>query len=86
LIRAYQYVVAKFDVDGFRIDSLMYVPADFERVFANAMREYALSAGKKNFFTFGRAAHVFAATPSVSLLLVEALRRWLGTWALPAAS
>jgi glycosidase len=44
LIRAYQYIVAKFDVDGFRIDSLMYVPADFERVFANAMREYALTA------------------------------------------
>jgi glycosidase len=53
LIRAYQYVVAKFDVDAFRIDTLKYLPPDFERVFANAMREFALSAGKKNFFTFG---------------------------------
>jgi len=53
LIRCYQYLIAKFDVDGFRIDTLKYIPADFERIFANAMREFALSAGKKNFFTFG---------------------------------
>jgi glycosidase len=53
LIRCYQYIIAKFDFDGFRIDTLKYIPADFERVFANAMREFALSAGKKNFFTFG---------------------------------
>ena len=26
---------------------------DFARTFGNAMREYALSIGKKNFFTFG---------------------------------
>jgi len=53
LIRSYQYIVAKFDVDGFRIDTLKYIPPDFERIFGNAMREFALSAGKKNFFTFG---------------------------------
>jgi glycosidase len=53
LIRCYQYIIAKFDVDGFRIDTLKYIPPDFERIFANAMREFALSAGKKNFFTFG---------------------------------
>jgi len=53
LIRAYQYLIAKFDLDGFRIDTLQYVEADFARVFGNAMREYALSIGKKNFFTFG---------------------------------
>jgi glycosidase len=53
LIRCYQYIIAKFDIDGFRIDTLKYIPPDFERVFANAMREFALSAGKKNFFTFG---------------------------------
>ncbi len=53
LIRCYQYIIATFDVDGFRIDTLKYIPPDFERVFANAMREFALSAGKKNFFTFG---------------------------------
>jgi glycosidase len=53
LIRCYQYIVAKFDVDGFRIDTLKFIPPDFERIFGNAMREFGLSAGKKNFFTFG---------------------------------
>lgn len=53
LIRAYQYLIAKFDLDGFRIDTLQYVESDFARVFGNSMREYALSIGKKNFFTFG---------------------------------
>jgi glycosidase len=53
LIRAYQYLIAKFDIDGFRIDTLQYVEPDFARVFGNAMREYALAIGKKNFFTFG---------------------------------
>jgi glycosidase len=45
--------VAKFDIDGFRIDTLKYIPPDFERIFGNAMREFGLSAGKKNFFSFG---------------------------------
>ncbi len=53
LIRAYQYVIARFDVDGFRIDTLKYIEPDFAEVFGNAMREFALSIGKKNFFTFG---------------------------------
>jgi len=53
LIRAYQYLIAKFDLDGFRIDTLQYVETDFARVFGNSMREFALSIGKRNFFTFG---------------------------------
>jgi glycosidase len=53
LIRAYQYVVARFDVDGFRIDTLRYLKGDLPRIFGNAMREFALEVGKKNFFTFG---------------------------------
>jgi len=53
LIRSYQYLIARFDIDGFRIDTLQYIESDFARVFGNAMREYALSIGKKNFFTFG---------------------------------
>ncbi|MGB8647664.1 MAG: alpha-amylase family glycosyl hydrolase [Anaerolineae bacterium] len=53
LIHAYQYIIAKFDVDGFRIDTLKYLPADFAQTFGNAVREYALSIGKKNFFTYG---------------------------------
>jgi glycosidase len=53
LIRAHQYLIAKFDVDGFRLDTLKYIETDFARVFANAMREFAFSIGKKEFFTFG---------------------------------
>jgi glycosidase len=53
LIRSYQYLIAKFDLDGFRIDTLQYVEPDFARVFGNAIREFALSIGKQNFFTFG---------------------------------
>lgn len=53
LIRVYQYLIAKFDVDGYRIDTLKYIEPDFARVFGNAMREFALSIGKQNFFTFG---------------------------------
>ncbi len=53
LVRAYQYLIARFDVDGFRIDTLKYLPADTARTFGNAIREYALSIGKKNFFTYG---------------------------------
>ncbi len=53
LIRAYQYLIAKYDVDGFRIDTLKYIEPEFAQVFGNAMREFALSIGKKNFFTFG---------------------------------
>ena len=53
LIRTYQYLIARFDIDGYRIDTLKYLPRDFARVFGNAIREYALSIGKENFFTFG---------------------------------
>ena len=53
LIRAYQYVIARFDIDGFRIDTLRYLHGNLAQTFGNAIREFALSIGKKNFFTFG---------------------------------
>jgi len=53
LIRAHQYLMAKYDADGFRIDTLKYIEPEFARTFANAMREFAFSIGKKEFFTFG---------------------------------
>jgi glycosidase len=53
LIRSYQYVIARFDCDGFRIDTLRYLQGGLPRLFGNAIREFALSVGKKNFFTFG---------------------------------
>ncbi|RPH62104.1 MAG: alpha-amylase [Acidobacteria bacterium] len=53
LIRCYAYLMARYDVDGYRLDTVKYVDADAIQVFGNAMREFALSIGKKNFFTFG---------------------------------
>ncbi len=53
LIACYADVMRRFDIDGYRIDTLMYVERDFALTFGNAMREYAESLGKKNFFTFG---------------------------------
>ena len=53
LIKSYQYAIAKFDCDGFRIDTLKYISNDFAHVFGNAIREFSQSIGKKNFFTFG---------------------------------
>ena len=53
LVHAYQYLMANYDIDGYRIDTVKYVRADMIETFGNAMREFALSAGKRNFFTFG---------------------------------
>lgn len=53
LIRSYQHAIAKWDIDGFRIDTLKYIEPDFALVFGNAVREFALEIGKENFFTFG---------------------------------
>ena len=49
LIRAYQYVIARYDIDGFRIDTLRYLQGNLAQLFGNSVREFALSIGKKNF-------------------------------------
>jgi len=56
LIQCYTYLIAKFDFDGFRIDTAKHVDAAAIETFGNAIREFALSIGKKNFFTFGEVA------------------------------
>lgn len=56
LIKTHQYAIARFDVDGFRIDTLKHVEREFARIFGNSIREFALSIGKANFFTFGEVA------------------------------
>jgi glycosidase len=53
LIRCYQHAIAKWDIDGFRIDTLKYIEPGFALTFGNSIREYALEIGKENFFTFG---------------------------------
>jgi glycosidase len=56
LVRVHQYLIAKYDIDGFRIDTAKYVAADQVERFGNAIREFAFSVGKPNFFTFGEIA------------------------------
>ena len=53
LIMTYWYLIAKFDIDGFRMDTVKYVDPDKVEQFGNSMREFALSIGKRNFFTYG---------------------------------
>jgi glycosidase len=53
LIRAHQYLIARYDFDGYRIDTVKYVHPQAVEIFGNAMREFALSVGKTNFFSFG---------------------------------
>jgi glycosidase len=52
LIRAHQYLIARYDFDGFRLDTVKYVHPEAIETFGNAMREFALTVAKKNFFTF----------------------------------
>jgi glycosidase len=52
LIKAHNYLIARYDFDGFRIDTVKYVHPDAIETFGNAVREFALSIGKRNFFTF----------------------------------
>jgi glycosidase len=56
LIDVYKWLVAKTDVDGFRVDAVKHVENQFFAIFCSAIREYALSIGKKNFFIFGEVA------------------------------
>jgi glycosidase len=53
LIRAYQYLIARFDFDGFRIDTAKHISPPTIETFGNAIREFAQTLGKRNFFTFG---------------------------------
>lgn len=53
LIDVYKYWIAVADFDGYRIDAVKHVEDTSIAVFCNAIREYALSIGKENFFIFG---------------------------------
>ena len=53
LVEIYLYVIARWDVDGFRIDTLRYLHGGLPRIFGSMVREFAETVGKKNFFTFG---------------------------------
>ena len=78
LIRAYQYVIGRFDIDGFRIDTLRYLKGGLPLTFGNAIREYALAIGKKNFFTFGEVWTANWSSPSP--ISSAATRTIAGIW------
>ena len=53
LIKAYKFWIAETDVDGFRVDTVKHMESSATAIFCNAVREYAKSIGKQNFFIFG---------------------------------
>ena len=53
LVRAYSYLIARYDLDALRIDTAKYVSPVHLEWFGNAMREFGASIGKRNLFTFG---------------------------------
>ena len=55
LISVFQYWIGALDIDGFRVDTIKHVEHEFWRKFTPAMRDYAKSIGKENFFIFGEA-------------------------------
>lgn len=53
LIRVMAHWISEIDIDGFRIDTVKHVEHDFWIQFATAIRQYAASVGKEDFFMFG---------------------------------
>jgi glycosidase len=53
LIEVYKYWIAVADIDGFRVDTVKHMESSATAIFCNAVREYAKSIGKQNFFIFG---------------------------------
>ncbi len=52
----HKWWIAYADIDGFRMDAIKHVTADFTAKFATETRDYARTLGKKNFFVVGEAA------------------------------
>ena len=50
LVEVYKYWIALTDCDGFRIDTFKHVALEEARNFCGAIKEYALSLGKNDFF------------------------------------
>lgn len=56
MIKIYQYWIALSDCDGFRIDTVKHMSHKATRDFCRAIREYAESIGKQNFWLLGEVA------------------------------
>jgi len=53
LIDIYKHWIAETDIDAYRLDAAKHLEESSTAIFCNAIREYAQSIGKKNFFLFG---------------------------------
>lgn len=53
LIDVYKYWIAVADIDGYRLDAVKHLEDSSTAIFCSAIKEYALSIGKKNLFLFG---------------------------------
>ena len=56
LITCYQYAIAVFDLDGFRIDTVKHIALEDVRNFCGAIGEFADSLGKRHFLLVGEVA------------------------------
>ncbi len=52
IIKCYKFWICECDVDGFRMDTVTNTEPEQTAIFINAIREYAISIGKKNFFIY----------------------------------
>ncbi len=53
LVNIYEWWIQQTDCDGFRIDTFKHVDIEFWQTFCPAIRSYAASLGKNNFFMYG---------------------------------
>jgi glycosidase len=60
MIEMYGDIIERYDVDGFRVDTMKHVNTEFWAAFAPAIRERAASLGKPDFLLFGE---VFTTDP-----------------------
>lgn len=53
LVKSYKHWICEADIDGFRVDTVKHMESGSTAILCNALREYAKSIGKQNFFIFG---------------------------------
>lgn len=53
MIEMYGDIIERYDIDGFRVDTMKHVNTEFWAAFAPAIRERAASLGKPDFLVFG---------------------------------
>lgn len=53
LVEVYKFWIAYADIDGFRVDTVKHMEPGAMRIFANAIREFAQSLGKEDFYIIG---------------------------------